>query len=496
MGSLTKQYKKEKLLGKVYTPSNIVNKILDDSGFKDDKIPGKFILDPACGDGRFLKEIVKRIIKASPEKDLRKNLQRVYGWDIDEDSIKKCKLELNKIVKEKNIVVDWNIKVFNPILEDLKSYSLINKFDFIFGNPPYIRIQNLSDDVRKVIQKKYSFCKKGSTDIYIAFFELSYNLLNENGICGFITPNTFFYTETARPLRSFLAGNQLIKKITNYREKQIFKDAKTYNAITIFNKKRNETFIYETPGIKNELIKREINFNEIKNTKIWRLSINKQEVNNGKKLKEICEIHVGITTLCDKAYIFNIKKTDDDYVTANTRLRGDVKIEKKILRPIIKGSTLKSCEDPIKEYILFPYKKVDGKNKIIIEGELKKDFPFAYKYLVSIKDILDKRDNGKPNNVAWYAYGRNQALDTSFGKKIIFSPMNRIPNFILYKNTKCTIYSGYFIKYKGDYDKLLDQLNSSKMSEYISISSRDFRGGWKAYSKKILESFIINVKKL
>jgi len=108
---------------------------------------------------------------------------------------------------------------------------------------------------------------------------------------------------------------------------------------------------------------------------------------------------------------------------------------------------------------------------------------------------LAKRDNGNPI-MPWYAFGRTQSLDTSFGKKIIFSPMNIKPNFILYENEECTFYSGYCIKYDGDYYKLLKQLNSEVMEKFISISSRDFRGGWKAYNKKVIEDFIINTDEL
>jgi len=70
-------------------------------------------------------------------------------------------------------------------------------FDLIVCNPPYIRIQSLKETERKFIQRYYEFCKTGSTDVYIAFFELAYRLLSSDGVAGFITPNTFFYTETA-----------------------------------------------------------------------------------------------------------------------------------------------------------------------------------------------------------------------------------------------------------------------------------------------------------
>jgi hypothetical protein len=69
--------------------------------------------------------------------------------------------------------------------------------------------------------------------------------------------------------------------------------------------------------------------------------------------------------------------------------------------------------------------------------------------------------------------------------------MNNKPNFILVENEESTFYSGYCIKYDGDYNFLLEQLNSQRLADFISVSSRDFRGGWKAYNKKVLEEFVI-----
>jgi len=34
------------------------------------------------------------------------------------------------------------------------------------------------------------------------------------------------------------------------------------------------------------------------------------------------------------------------------------------------------------------------------------------------------------------------------------------------------------------------------MQRFVEISSRDFRGGWKAYNKKVIEEFILDESKL
>jgi len=496
MASLTKTYKQEKLFGKVYTPNFIVCKILDDIGYNSTQILGKTIIDPACGDGRFLFEIVKRIIEISPENELEKNLKCVYGWDIDNIAVENCITNLNNLIKEKKVDIQWNISITDSIKkherQDLFATNDTQKFDFIVGNPPYIRIQHLDLEPRIYIQNNYEFCKNGSTDIYIAFYELCINLLSENGVCGLITPNTFLFTETARPLRQYFTSQKNLVQITNYGDIQLFDDATTYSAVTIFNKKQNASFQFQKALSEQTFEKTTVEFSELKEP-FWQLTTEKIQKTIGKKLKEICNIHVGITTLCDSAYIFPIEPIDNAYVYAETKLAGRVKLEKNILKPIVKGSKLKHSNETIKEYILFPYKNTNGKHQIIPEIELKTLFPLSYSYLLSVKSELDKRDNGKANSVAWYAFGRSQGLDTSFGEKIIFSPMNCRPNFILYNNPETTFYSGYCIKEINGFniEKLMIQLNSDRMDKFISMSSRDFRGGWKAYNKKIIENFEI-----
>jgi methylase of polypeptide subunit release factors len=494
MASLIKEYSEEKLKGKVYTPAFVVEKMLDDIEFYGNNVLDKKILDPSCGDGQFLIEVVKRILKYSPEYELEKQLNNVYGWDIDPVAVSECINNLNQLVEPYNLNIQWNIYVKNSLYEIEKYknnvfFSNVEKFDVIIGNPPYIRIQHLDEQQRKYIQKNYSFCKKGSTDIYIAFFELCFNLLSEEGIGTLITPNTYFYTQTAEPLREFIKLHQNVKKITNYKYIQLFKNFTTYSCITTFTKKKNTHIEYEEYQTLENKSSKVIPYTALKSNSIFSFNYNTSKA-KGKKLKDICKIGVGLTTLSDKSYIFPIvKKINDNLVYVKTFYKGVIPIETQILKPIIKGSTYKGDNGHPKEYILFPYQKVNGKYQIISEEILKNSYPNAYQYLLSIKNILDKRDGGKPNPVAWYAFGRNQSLDSSFGKKIIFSPMNKKPNFILSELEECTLYSGYFIKYDGDYNELLKELNSKRMEEYIQNNSRDFRDGWKAYNKKVLENF-------
>lgn len=489
MASLTQKYQKEKLFGQIYTPAFIVDKILNDIGYNSADIAGKELLDPACGDGRFLSRVAERIVKCLPKEDVKQNLEKIEGWDIDEDAIEQCRKNLDKIAVRNNIKVNWNISVKNSLHEIGKSKQ--KKFDYIVGNPPYIRIQHLEIGQRNYIQQNYKCCQKGSTDIYIAFFELCNKLMKKKGICGLITPNTWLYTETAKMLRQLFYTKKNVKQITNYGDLQVFENATTYSAITIFTKNSYKSLMFQKAKSIQKFDSKEIPYSSLGKDQIWRLSVNNNFTENTRLLKDICSIHVGITTLMDKAYIFDAENMSEDanYITLNTEFAGRQKFEREILKPIIKASKLKNNKNIDYKYVLFPYKHINGKATIIDEKELKTLYPLAYNYLLSIKEKLALRDNGKPVKPFWYAFGRSQGLSSSFGEKILFSPMNKRPNFVHIENIETTFYSGYCIKYNGNYKELLKKLNSKSMEEFIAISGRDFRGGWKAYSKKVIENF-------
>jgi len=79
-------------------------------------------------------------------------------------------------------------------------------------------------------------CKKGSTDIFITFFELGYYLLNKTGKLGYITPNTYLKTKAGEGLRNFIKFHQILKILIDFEHNQLFDNATTYSLITIIDK--------------------------------------------------------------------------------------------------------------------------------------------------------------------------------------------------------------------------------------------------------------------
>ncbi|MDX9974687.1 MAG: N-6 DNA methylase [FCB group bacterium] len=89
--------------GEVYTPSRIVNAMLDLVKQETERIESRF-LEPACGRGNFLAEILERKLRVVGRRYRKIQLEyernavlavsSIYGIDILEDNIQKCRQRL------------------------------------------------------------------------------------------------------------------------------------------------------------------------------------------------------------------------------------------------------------------------------------------------------------------------------------------------------------------------------------------------------------------
>lgn len=95
--------------GEVYTPRRIVNAMLDLVKSQTERIDSRF-LEPACGTGNFLAEILERKLRVV-EKRYRKSqleyernatlaVSSIYGIDILEDNVRECRQRLSGIFDE------------------------------------------------------------------------------------------------------------------------------------------------------------------------------------------------------------------------------------------------------------------------------------------------------------------------------------------------------------------------------------------------------------
>jgi hypothetical protein len=126
--------------------------------------------------------------------------------------------------------------------------------------------------------------------------------------------------------------------------------------------------------------------------------------------------------------------------------------------------------------MIYPY---TPDNEIKAEITLKYFSPFAYKYLLDIKDSLQLRDSGKTERYeAWYAYGRRQGLIMNrIGKRIAlpntFLKSRNVHYIDIPDDEECLVISGLILDIKEEYyDDFIDIIQSDKFNDYCETHNK------------------------
>lgn len=340
--------------------------------------------------------------------------------------------------------------------------------DYVFGNPPYIRVHNLKNNYFPV--KNFLFSKGGMTDIFIVFFEIGFNMLNERGKMCLITPSSWLSSNAGLQLRKHIAQKNNLIGLIDLEHFQPFK-ATTYTLISLFsNDKKNHNIDYYT----YDIIKKDKTY--IESIKIEELFINdKIFVGKRQMLKEIrlilsskfsknfVEVKNGFATLCDKIFI------------------GDFDFESDFFIDIIKASTGKWSK------CFFPY---DDNGKPLSLDMIMSDKPM-YNYLLKNKELLS-HGRDIENKELWYLFGRTQAIKDVFKSKISINTTIKNKDSIkisLIEKGK-GVYSGLYILTDISFEIIKEILVSDEFILYVSMLKKYKSGGYYTFSSKELELFL------
>ncbi|MBU4692801.1 SAM-dependent methyltransferase [Mycoplasma sp. CSL7491-lung] len=461
---------KVKELGKVYTPPHIVDLILNQAKYNNSKILKKHIIDNSCGDGAFLIEIVKRYCleyykKFKSYNGIEQELETyIHGIEIDLSERNKCIGRLNKVINNLGIEnIKWDIINDNTL--NVEKYN--NKMDYVIGNPPYVRIHNLKNNYEAI--KKMNFSKNGMTDLFIVFYELGMNMLNDKGILSYITPSSIINSKAGSEFRKYIVNNQMFESFINLKHNQPFKSITTYTGIFTLNKnhKQNKVDYYEY--INNDIILIStldsknfyINDNFYFGTKKDIGKLNKILTYDLKNDNYDILVKNGLATLSDKIFI-----------------KDSFGFKSKHIIPVFKGSINKEKE------IIYPY---DEKGNILDFNQLESNIQ---NYFLENKIELEKRSIDK--NSPWYAFGRSQGIKDIHKDKITINSLLKTSKDIKLNIAKkgVGVYSGLYILGDIKINDLKKILNDDFV-KYITLLNKYKSGGYYTFSSSDIKRYII-----
>ena len=158
--------------GEVFTSEREVNAMLDLVGDEAERIESRF-LEPACGEGVFLNEILLRKLKVIEDKYKTNQsdyehycftgVSSLYGIDILEDNVEKCRFRLLQTVSSEYA------KLFRNTVKDrfLKSITISLSKNILHGDALTLKKINSEEPITftewgmlaggRVIRKEYKF---------------------------------------------------------------------------------------------------------------------------------------------------------------------------------------------------------------------------------------------------------------------------------------------------------------------------------------------------
>jgi len=492
--------------GAIYTRREVVDFLLDLIEYTQDKpLYESSLLEPSFGEGDFLIPAIQRLIdsykmerREAGEYALLKGAIR--GVELNKVSFERAKekilnLLLNNFTQEqsRDLIDSW------LVCGDYLLQPFNSQFDYVVGNPPYIRQESIPE-VLLAEYKKHFTTIYDRADIYIPFIEKSLLHLSKAGVLGFICSDRWMKNRYGGPLRKMVADNFHLKIYVDMVNTPAFHtEVDAYPAITVITRgKTAKTRICHKPeidglklrtlaklllseseeerdddNIKSAVNVNAVNVNIVSGSRPWLMQsheclslIRRLEERFPDLEKSGCKVGIGVATGLDEVFISSYDEMD---VEADRKL------------PLV---TTKDIRNGTVEWhglgVINTFS--DSGNLIDLEN-----YPRLKRYLESKKELILKRHVARKSPDKWYRtidriypqLARIPKLlipDIKGASHIVYEPGEFYPHHNLY----------YILSYEWDLKALRAVLLSGIAQMFISAYSTRMRGDYLRYQAQHL----------
>jgi type I restriction-modification system DNA methylase subunit len=304
-------------------------------------------------------------------------------------------------------------------------HSFIGKCSYVVGNPPWVRIHSIDEEIRQRLKENFEYYKTGwdpklvqtpsrfktQHDYCLAFIESALSYLPKHGKLGFVITSKIMQALYAGIARSDLVKTNTIHVIKDYSSSglELFKDAVNYPLLLVVEKAipatNNLTYV-EVVTPKNKVIKWSVPQMELSlirhdSRSPWLIAPPSVRdsiriMQKFPKIGDLYEVMRGIVTGNDDIYVVKeIRRPASGNLVTVTTNRTDPETEKKVstniepelIYPFVTGENIRPWAYNINKYIIWTHDS---------NGSVLQKLPrHAQKYFDSVKEDLVKRDDYK-----------------------------------------------------------------------------------------------------
>ena len=243
----------------------------------------------------------------------------------------------------------------SPFFDPEWMFGVVDGFDIVIGNPPYIQLQNNGGELAQLYEGGgYStFARTG--DIYCLFYERGWQLLKKNGYLCYITSNKWMRAGYGEKTRDFFVNKTNPLLLIDFAGVKIFESATVDTNILLFSRSNNQhkttcaiTNKQNKDSVKNlsDFVRQQDTICDFSTSDSWVIlspieqSIKKKIEAVGTPLRDWdINIYRGVLTGCNEAFIINTEKRDE--ILANCQTDDERTRTAELIRPILRGRDIK-----------------------------------------------------------------------------------------------------------------------------------------------------------
>jgi hypothetical protein len=229
---------------RVYTRTELAAGLLDAVGWREDRaLEGQRLLEPAAGNGVFLRLAAERLIGSLRRRNrpitMRVLEGAVTGYEIYSEARHEARLAVSEVLLAGGLTTSSASQLAARWVRDgdFLTATDLGTFTHVVGNPPYVRWSKVPEAFRQLYSRSVpEAMQKG--DLCVPFFYRSVGHLEPGGTLAFVCSDRWLRAEYGIGLRAYLGSNvRTVAHIEIHDLPAFDRDVHAYAAVTILERR-------------------------------------------------------------------------------------------------------------------------------------------------------------------------------------------------------------------------------------------------------------------
>ena len=228
-------------LGEVFTRRWVVGLILDLAGYTADLDLGALCaVEPSCGEGAFLGPMTDRLLVSAARRNRPPETltSAIRAYDLSPMNVELARKATASRLTDAGLATQ-NAQALADAWISCDDFLLAEASppaDFVIGNPPYLRLEDVSVE-RTEAYRRSCPTMRGRSDVYVGFIEKGLRLLADGGVLAFIVADRWMHNQYGANLRRLVGAEFAVDAVVEMHEVDAFEDdVSAYPAVTVIRR--------------------------------------------------------------------------------------------------------------------------------------------------------------------------------------------------------------------------------------------------------------------